>query len=95
MSPENVNTVAIPQGTNGDPVVVRIPNPKSPIWHWLISAIVALGSMITSGYMAYAHNSEGVQTRLTIIETQQKSYDSRLGRIEDKLDQLLLLQRGK
>jgi len=59
--------------------------PKS-IW---VTIVIALLSLVMSGYNGYNNNDRANVQRITAVEAKQTNSDQRLDRIENKLDQIL------
>jgi hypothetical protein len=66
----------------------RIPSKQDWIGP-VVAIVVALVSLALSGYASYSHNDKDLTGRIIAVETQQKNDDSRLERIEQKVDRLL------
>lgn len=71
------------------------------IWRWtpewVVPLLIALGSLLVSGYVAYAHNDRDLNSRISVVEQQQKSDSQpggRLDRIENKVDKVLEKMAG-
>lgn len=101
MDLETSKTVVIPQSTASNPdlqpITIRMPPPTNIVWHWILSALVAICSLASAGYMSYSHNLEDLRTRMVVVETQNKNYGdqvaelrAQVSRMDAKIDELLL-----
>jgi len=52
---------------------------------------LAVASLLLSGFVAYTTGTDKDHQRIAVVETQQKSDGDRLGRIENKVDQIYIL----
>ncbi len=53
------------------------------------TVIIALLSLLVSGWVGYSHQHETTDVRLSVIEAKDGDRDRRLERIETKLDEVL------
>lgn len=64
---------------------------------WIVPLMIAIASFAISGYVAYAHNDRDLNSRISVVEQQQKSDSQpggRLDRIENKVDKVLEKMAG-
>lgn len=54
----------------------------------LVPVILALGSLLLSGYAAYSHNDKEISNRVTAVETQQKNDHEGIQRVETQLEKV-------
>lgn len=64
-------------------------SPKAAANTWVISIVIALISLIVSGYTGYSKNDKSVAQRITAVEIKEQDTASRLERMDTKLDTLL------
>lgn len=55
----------------------------------LTAVLLALLSLLVSGWVGYGHQHEDTAVRISVLETQRKDDHDRLERIEIKVDELL------
>lgn len=55
----------------------------------LMPIILAVISMVLSGYITYNNNDKSIASRLSVVETNRENDVERLNRIEMKIDRLL------
>lgn len=66
-------------------------------WKTYVPVIIAIASLMISGFLGYTNTDKAVASRITAVETQQRNDTGRLDRIENKVDEVLreLRQRSR
>lgn len=61
----------------------------------IVAVVIALLSLIVSGYASYSHNDKEISNRVTAVEVQQRNDTDGIKRVEGKVDRLLDWALGK
>lgn len=52
----------------------------------IVTIIIAIGSLLLSGYVSYSHNDKDITSRIVKVETKQEATDENAKRMENKID---------
>lgn len=71
------------------PVPLDSPPTRQFDWKPFLGVLLAVVSLLISGFLGYTNSDKAVASRITAVETQQENDNRRLDRIENKVDAIL------